>query len=78
MKAWERGSTTSHLSAYQYPQVLLCKAALNPVLPQPVLILGIAPTQVQDLALGLVELHEVHVGPLLQPVKVPLGGIPSL
>ena len=32
----------------------------------------------QHLALGLVELHEVHAGPPLQPVKVPLNGIPSL
>ncbi|KAK4806814.1 hypothetical protein QYF61_005610 [Mycteria americana] len=46
-----------------------CKAALNPFIPQSVLILGIAPTQVQDLALGLVELHEVCGGPLLKPVK---------
>ena len=28
----------------------------------------------QDLALGLVELHEVCTGPLLKPVKVPLDG----
>ncbi|KAK4831534.1 hypothetical protein QYF61_018136 [Mycteria americana] len=34
------------------------RAALNPVIPQSVLILGIAPNHVQDLALGLVELHE--------------------
>ncbi|KAK4806258.1 hypothetical protein QYF61_013402 [Mycteria americana] len=54
---------------HQYPQVLLCRAALNPFIPQSVLISGIAPTQVQDLALGLVELHEVHMGPLLKPVK---------
>jgi len=33
---------------------------------------------VQDLALGLVELHVVHAGPPLQPVQVPLDGIPSL
>ncbi|GAB0180776.1 cAMP-dependent protein kinase inhibitor alpha [Grus japonensis] len=45
---------------------------------QPLLILGIAPTHVQDLALGLVELHEVHMGPPLKPVQVPLDGIPSL
>jgi len=32
---------------------------------------------VQDLALGLVEPHEVHVGPLLQLVQVPLDGILS-
>ena len=40
-------------------------------------VLGIAPTQVQDLALGLVEPPEVHMGPLLQLIQVPLDGIPS-
>ncbi|KAK4830883.1 hypothetical protein QYF61_013812 [Mycteria americana] len=66
------------LSIHQYPQVPLPRAALNHIIPQPVLILGIALTQVQDLALGLVEPHEVHTGPLLQIVQVPLDGIPSL
>ena len=32
----------------------------------------------QDLALSLVESHEVHAGPVLQLVQVPLDGIPSL
>ncbi|KAK4825626.1 hypothetical protein QYF61_001306 [Mycteria americana] len=45
---------------------------------QPVLVLRISLTYVQDLALGLVELHEVHMGPLFKPVKVPLDGNPSL
>ena len=40
--------------------------------------MGIAPTQVHDLALHLAELHEVLMGSLLEPVKVPLDGIPSL
>ena len=31
----------------------------------------------QDLALGLVELHEVCTGPPLKPVKVPMDSIPS-
>lgn len=31
----------------------------------------------QDLVLGLVEVYEVHTGPALKPVKVPLDGIPS-
>jgi len=62
----------------QYPQVLLCRAALHLFILQPVLIVGVALTQVQDLALGLVEPHEVHVGPLLEFVQVPLDGIPSL
>ncbi|KAK4829273.1 hypothetical protein QYF61_002665 [Mycteria americana] len=39
---------------------------------------GFTEVEVQDLALGLIELHEVGMGPLLKPVKVPLDGIPSL
>lgn len=42
------------------------------------IVLGIALTQVQDLMLAFTELAEVHVGPLLKPVKVPLDSIPSL
>ena len=33
---------------------------------------------VQDLVLGLVEPHEVQMGPLLWPVKVHLDGFSSL
>ncbi|KAK4821092.1 hypothetical protein QYF61_013420 [Mycteria americana] len=62
----------------QHPQVILLRAALNPFSTQPVFVLGIAPTHVQDLALGLVELHEVCTGPPLKPVKVSLDGILSL
>ncbi|KAK4821027.1 hypothetical protein QYF61_012113 [Mycteria americana] len=61
----------------QHPQVLL-RAALNPFSAQPVFVLGIALTHVQDFALGLAELHEFLMGPPLKPVKVPLDGIPSL
>ncbi|KAK4826184.1 hypothetical protein QYF61_006128 [Mycteria americana] len=66
------------LSNLQYPQVLLCRAALNPFSPQSVLILGIAPTQVEDLAFGFVELNGILMVTLLEPVKVPLAVIPSL
>jgi len=62
----------------QNPQVLLGRAALHPFSAQPVLVLGIAPTQVQNFALGLVQLHEIHTGPPLKPLRVPLDGIPSL
>jgi len=65
---------------HQYPQVLLSRVALlssSPPSP-PVLILGAAVTQSQDSALGLVELRGVHIGPVLELVQVPLGGIPSL
>jgi len=66
------------LLIHQYPQVFLLRAALEPLSAQPVLVFGIAPTHMKELAPGLVELHAVHTGPPLQPVKVPLNGIPSL
>jgi len=37
----------------QYPQVLLLRSGLNPFSAQPVFVLGVAPTHVQDLALWL-------------------------
>ncbi|XP_058694567.1 uncharacterized protein LOC131579091 [Poecile atricapillus] len=37
----------------QHPQVLLHRASLNPFIPQPVMIPGVSPKQVQDLALYL-------------------------
>lgn len=50
------------------PQVLPCRTALYPLTPHSLQILGIAPTQVQNL--------EVHTGLLLKPFKVPLPGTP--
>jgi len=38
------------LSIHQHPEVLLGRAGLNPFMTQPVLIPGVAPTQVQDLS----------------------------
>jgi len=47
----------------QHPQVLLIRATLTPFSAQPAFVLGIALTHAQDLAIGLVELHEVLTGP---------------
>ncbi|PKU47351.1 hypothetical protein llap_2318 [Limosa lapponica baueri] len=52
-----------------------CSASFS---TQPIFVLGIDLIHVQNLALGLFELHEVHMGPLLKPVQVPLDGILSL
>lgn len=41
----------SHIS--QYSQILLLRATLKPFSIQPVYVLETAPTQMQDLALGL-------------------------
>lgn len=53
--------------------LVLPKAALNPFSTQAEFVFGIAQTQVWDLTLGLVELHDVHRGPT--PI-VPLGWHP--
>jgi len=66
------------LFIHQYPQVLLSRPALNPFLPQPVLMPGVTLTLMQDLGLGLVEPHEADTGPLLKLVQVPVDGILSL
>ncbi|PKU30563.1 hypothetical protein llap_19132 [Limosa lapponica baueri] len=65
-------------SSTSTPKCFTLRAVLNPFSTQPVFVLGIALTQMQDLALGLVELQEVCTGPPLKPVQVPLDGIPSL
>ena len=49
-----------------------------PFSAQPVSVLGIVLTQMQDLALGLIELHEVGLGRPLKPVHIPWNDIPSL
>lgn len=46
--------TSVQVFMHQYPRVFLCNAALNPFIPQSVLILGIT--------LGFVDFHEVHIG----------------
>ena len=39
---------------------------------------GIAPTDVQHLVLGLLELHEIFTNPPLKPFHIPQDGFPSL
>jgi len=41
---------------------------LNLLIPQLVLVVGVAVTQVQDLALGFVDPHKVLLGPLFKPI----------
>lgn len=63
-----KGTWPAHVELFINQQVVL-RAFFDPFSAQSVFILGIAPTQVQDLALGVVELHEVCIGPSLEPVK---------
>jgi len=45
---------------------------------KPVALHGVVVTQVQDPALGPVEAHTVGLGPLIQPVQIPLQSLPTL
>jgi len=67
-----------HLVIPQDTQVPLHRAALQQVSPEPVLVHGVVPSQVQDLALALVEFHQVPLRPTLQPVQVLLNGSTAL
>jgi len=62
----------------QHPQILLCRAAFRPLLPKPAALHGVVVTQAQDLALSLVEPLTVGLGPLIQPVQIPLQSLLAL
>ncbi|KAK4818295.1 hypothetical protein QYF61_010437 [Mycteria americana] len=74
------GTLLAHIQAAvnQHAQVLFCLAAFQPLFPKPVALHGVAVTQVQDLALGLVKPHTIDLGPSIQPVQVPLQSLPTL
>lgn len=75
-----RVHTTGHIEHLinQHPQILLLRTAPNPFSAQPVLVLGSSLIQVQNLPLGLVELHEDRTDPPLHPAQVPLDlSLPS-
>ena len=61
------------LAINQYPHIP--RAVLHPYIPCVVLIVGVALTQMQDLALGLVELYKVLLGLLLEPIRISLNGV---
>ncbi|KAK4827067.1 hypothetical protein QYF61_013708 [Mycteria americana] len=74
------GTLRAHIQAAvnQHPQVLFRWAAFQPLFPKPVALHGVVVTQVQDLALGLVEPHTTDLSPSIQPVQVPLQSFPTL
>lgn len=61
--------TCGQLLLHQDPKVFSCKADLDPLSPQPTLLHGAAPPQVQDSALAFVKFYEVSVSLILQFVE---------
>ncbi|GAB0207267.1 hypothetical protein GRJ2_003192300 [Grus japonensis] len=74
------GTLLAHIQLVvnQHPQVLFCRAAFQPLFPKPVVCHGVVVTQVQDLALSLVEPHTIGLGPSIQPVQISLQSLPTL
>ncbi|KAK4827323.1 hypothetical protein QYF61_016573 [Mycteria americana] len=74
------GTLLAHIqpAVDQHPQVLLCWSAFQPLFPKPVALHGVVVTEVQDLALSLVDPHTIDLGPSIQPVQVPLQSLPPL
>ncbi|KAK4816124.1 hypothetical protein QYF61_011360 [Mycteria americana] len=52
--------------------------AFEPLFPTPVALHGVVVTQVQDPTLGFVEPRTIDLGPLTQPVQIPLQSLPTL
>ena len=75
-----QGTLLAHglIVAHQDTQVPRHRAALQQLRPEPVLVHGVVPPQVQDPTLALAELHQVPLCPTLQPVQVSLNGRISL
>lgn len=74
-----KNTTGSYLVIFSpCPHVLFHRAALNQFVLQSLFILGIALMQVQDLTLGVVQLHKILTDPLHKPVKVLVDSVPQL
>ena len=62
----------------QHPQVPFCRAALQPLLSQFVLVPCVTPPQLQNPALQCVKFHATDDCPMLHLIYIPLQGLWSL
>ncbi|KAK4830366.1 hypothetical protein QYF61_010143 [Mycteria americana] len=67
-----------HLNVFLVVRGPKLNTVFEPLFPKPVALHGAIVTQVQDLALGLVEPHTIGPRPLIQPVQIPLQSLPLL
>ncbi|KAK4828223.1 hypothetical protein QYF61_024718 [Mycteria americana] len=74
------GTLLAHVqpAVNQHPQVLFHRTAVQPLVPKSAALHGVVVTQVQDLALSLVEPHTIGPSPSIQPVQIPLQSLPTL
>ncbi|KAK4811354.1 LOW QUALITY PROTEIN: hypothetical protein QYF61_027583 [Mycteria americana] len=70
-----QGTLLTHIepAVNQHPQVPFCRAALQPLLSQSILVSSVTPSQVQNLAFVLIKFHAIDDCPMLQ--SIPLQGL---
>jgi len=69
-----QGTLLAHvqLSVNEHPQVCFFYTVFQSLYPKPVTLPGVVVAKVQDLALGLAELHPTGLSPAIQPAQIPL------
>ena len=80
MPSWPPGNTAGSRSAEQPPippDPIFIYTVFQQLFPKPVVLPGVAVTKVQDLALGLADLHCFGLSPEIQPFQIPLKGFPT-
>ena len=56
----------------QYLQIRFFYTVFQPLCSRLVVLPGVAVAKMQDLGLGVVELHPIGLSPPIQPVQIPL------
>lgn len=71
---YQEGAVLTHGQLVQHDsKVLLCKTAFHLVGPKHVLLHRVIPPQEQDFAFPGVELNDIPLCPIPQPIQVPLS-----
>lgn len=64
-------------STDQYPEVCFLYTVFQSLCPKPVALPEVIVAEVQDSALGPVELHPIGLSPVIQPVHIRSWGLPT-
>jgi len=75
-----QGTLLSHMNpaVNQHSQTPFCRAGLQPLVSQFILVTGVTPPQVQNPAFGPVKGHATGDCLMLQSIQIPLQGLSSL
>ena len=69
--------THIQLNIIQFLQIFSLHVSCQPLCPKCVVMDGVVLTKVKDLAFCLAEVHTIGLSPAIQPVQIPLQGLPT-